>query len=77
MAHKHVLDTHALIWYLEGNPRLGLSARSVLDDAQHPDQRQHDCSSGSRTESNRQQSRWRVLHLHKLSHRKRRQIEVI
>ena len=21
MAHKYVLDTHALVWYLEGNPR--------------------------------------------------------
>lgn len=32
MAVKHVLDTHALIWYLEGNPRLGARARALLDD---------------------------------------------
>jgi len=31
MATKHVVDTHALIWYLEGNPRLGVQARAVLD----------------------------------------------
>lgn len=33
MAHKHVLDTHALIWYLEGNPRLGQDAKAAMDDA--------------------------------------------
>lgn len=33
LAHKYVLDTHALIWYLEGNPRLGQAARDVIDDA--------------------------------------------
>ena len=32
MAHKHVLDTHALIWYLEGNSRLGAAAKVVMDD---------------------------------------------
>lgn len=32
MANKHVLDTHALIWYLEGNPKLGAAARAVMDD---------------------------------------------
>lgn len=32
MAHKYVLDTHALVWYLEGNPRLGQDAKTVLDD---------------------------------------------
>ena len=31
MAHKHVLDTHALVWYLEGNPRLGQDAKTVMD----------------------------------------------
>jgi len=31
MAHKHVLDTHALVWYLEGNPRLGQDAKTVYD----------------------------------------------
>lgn len=33
MAIKYVLDAHALIWYLEGNSRLGGGARKVLDDA--------------------------------------------
>ncbi len=28
----HVLDTHTLIWHLEGNPKLGNSARATLDD---------------------------------------------
>ena len=32
MAHKYVLDTHALVWYLEGNPRLGQNAKAVLND---------------------------------------------
>jgi PIN domain nuclease of toxin-antitoxin system len=32
MATKHVVDTHALIWFLEGNPRLGRGAKAVLDD---------------------------------------------
>ena len=32
MAHKFVLDTHALVWHLEGNPRLGQSARRVIED---------------------------------------------
>ena len=32
MAHKYVLDTHALVWYLEGNPRLGQEAKTVLDN---------------------------------------------
>ncbi len=34
MATKHILDAHALIWYLEGNPRLGMNAKLVLDDPQ-------------------------------------------
>jgi PIN domain nuclease of toxin-antitoxin system len=29
---KYVVDTHALIWFLEGNPRLGASAKTVLMD---------------------------------------------
>ena len=33
MALKHILDTHALIWYLEGNPRLGSAAKMVLDNS--------------------------------------------
>jgi len=32
MAHKNVLDAHALIWYLEGNARLGTQAQSVMSD---------------------------------------------
>lgn len=32
MAHKYVLDTHTLVWYIEGNPRLGASAKVVIDD---------------------------------------------
>lgn len=30
MAHKYVLDTHALVWFLEGNKRLGESARAII-----------------------------------------------
>ena len=32
MAHKYVLDTHAVVWHLEGNPRLGPNAKKVIDD---------------------------------------------
>jgi PIN domain nuclease of toxin-antitoxin system len=32
MAHKYVLDSHALVWHLEGNPRLGPQAKKVIDD---------------------------------------------
>jgi PIN domain nuclease of toxin-antitoxin system len=32
MAHKYVLDTHALVWHLEGNPRLGPQAKRIIDD---------------------------------------------
>ncbi len=32
MASKYIVDTHALIWYLESNPRLGGAAKAVLDD---------------------------------------------
>lgn len=32
MAHKYILDTHALIWYLEGNKRLSQAARAVIAD---------------------------------------------
>ncbi len=34
MASKYVVDTHALIWFLEGNPKLGKNARVVLNDPQ-------------------------------------------
>jgi len=30
MATKYIIDTHALIWYLEGNTRLGDDAKSVM-----------------------------------------------
>ena len=29
---KYVIDTHALIWFLEGNSRLGENAKNVLTD---------------------------------------------
>lgn len=32
MAHKYLLDTHPLVWYLEGNPRLGAQAKAAIDD---------------------------------------------
>ena len=31
MATKFILDTHALIWHLEGNPLLGNEAKAVID----------------------------------------------
>lgn len=30
MAHKYVLDTHALVWFVEGNSRLSESAKEIL-----------------------------------------------
>lgn len=30
--NKFILDTHALIWYLEGNPKLGHHAKVVIND---------------------------------------------
>jgi PIN domain nuclease of toxin-antitoxin system len=32
MTTKHVVDTHALVWHLEGNKRLGSSAKIVMSD---------------------------------------------
>jgi hypothetical protein len=32
MAIKHIVDTHALVWHLEGNPRLGSSAKTIYDE---------------------------------------------
>lgn len=29
---KYILDTHALIWHLEGNKLLGSAAKAVIDD---------------------------------------------
>ena len=30
MAHKYILDTHALVWFVEGNKRLSESAKAIL-----------------------------------------------
>jgi PIN domain nuclease of toxin-antitoxin system len=30
---KYVVDTHALIWFLEGNSRLGINAKTILADS--------------------------------------------
>ena len=30
---KYILDTHALIWFLEGNSRLGVTAKEILADS--------------------------------------------
>jgi PIN domain nuclease of toxin-antitoxin system len=35
VTNKYVVDAHALIWYLEGNSRLGAGARSALADPQN------------------------------------------
>ena len=32
MPTKHLVDTHALVWHLEGDPRLGSSAKTILAD---------------------------------------------
>ena len=29
---KYVLDTHTLVWYLEGSPRLSTRAKAIVDD---------------------------------------------
>ncbi len=29
---KYIIDTHALIWFLEGNPRLGANAKAILSE---------------------------------------------
>ena len=31
MTHKYVLDTHALVWYLEGSSILSINAKAVID----------------------------------------------
>lgn len=33
MAHKYILDTHALIWFVEGNRRLSEAAKVVIAGA--------------------------------------------
>ena len=30
---KYLVDTHALIWFLEGNPKLGNNAKNILENA--------------------------------------------
>jgi PIN domain nuclease of toxin-antitoxin system len=30
---KYDIDTHALIWFLEGNPKLGTAAKSALSNS--------------------------------------------
>jgi PIN domain nuclease of toxin-antitoxin system len=30
---KYIIDTHALIWFLEGNSRLGVIAKEILSDS--------------------------------------------
>jgi PIN domain nuclease of toxin-antitoxin system len=30
MAHKYILDTHALVWFLEGNKRLSEQAKLII-----------------------------------------------
>jgi PIN domain nuclease of toxin-antitoxin system len=32
MADEYVIDAHALIWYVEDSPRLGVNAGKILDD---------------------------------------------
>ena len=32
MATRYVIDTHALVWFLEENPRLGSNAKTILED---------------------------------------------
>jgi PIN domain nuclease of toxin-antitoxin system len=34
ISERYIVDTHALIWYLEGNPRLGQQAKQVLADVE-------------------------------------------
>lgn len=34
MVMKYVIDTHALIWFLEGNSRLGNNAKTILSEPQ-------------------------------------------
>ncbi len=33
MIDKYVADTHGLIWYIEGNPKLGKQAKVVFDNS--------------------------------------------
>ncbi|MEX5220206.1 MAG: PIN domain-containing protein [Nitrospira sp.] len=31
MAHKYILDTHALVWFVEGNSRLSQPAKAIIE----------------------------------------------
>ncbi|MBX3059713.1 MAG: PIN domain-containing protein [Anaerolineae bacterium] len=33
MAHKYILDTHALVWFAEGNKRLSEKAKAIIGSA--------------------------------------------
>lgn len=33
MVNKYILDMHALVWYLEGNPKLGQQAKITMGAA--------------------------------------------
>src|SRR6266478_1909904 len=33
MANRFVLDTHALVWYVEGSARLSSAAKTIMDDS--------------------------------------------
>lgn len=33
MSFRHIVDAHALIWYLESNAKLGGAAKAILDDS--------------------------------------------
>jgi len=30
-ASKYILDAHTLIWYMEGNPKMGNQAKNIID----------------------------------------------
>jgi PIN domain nuclease of toxin-antitoxin system len=32
MPHRYLVDAHAIVWYFEGNPRLGPAAKIALSD---------------------------------------------
>ncbi len=32
MANEYILDAHSVVWFLEGNPKLGANARAVMQD---------------------------------------------
>jgi len=32
MSDLYIVDTHALLWYLDGSPRLSIQAKQILDD---------------------------------------------